>query len=197
VIYVLGESHAGCTFAGIPGVEAVLVGTLTLKRVGLPGDRSLADAVARLQLGPGDVVLFMFGEIDVRKRLKQRLEREGRYLHDVLLDNVAAYLDVIRTLDLHGARRGCVSVIPPNRTREDNANIILPSCSDGERAEYTSMLNFLLAAGCVGFNFVYVDVYSAYKDADGMLPLECSQIGGSHVSDITRARDTLVSMGLL
>ena len=197
MIYVLGDSHAGCTFAGIPGVEAVLVGSFTLKTVGLPDNRALEEAVGRLPLGPTDVVLFMFGEIDVRKRLKGRLEREESTLTDVARKNVVAYLKRIRALELRGARRGVVSIIPPNRVRDDNAAMIAPTATDAERAEYTAAYNKFIAMGCGMLKYLYVDVYSAYKDADGLLPLDCSQRGGSHVSDITRARDVLVAGGLL
>jgi len=197
VIYILGDSHAGCTFAGVPGVEAVLVGSFYLQQMGLAHDTSLRESVGRLLLNPTDVVLFMFGEIDVRKRLKGRIALEGRSVAEILDSNVRAYLAAIESLELQGARRGVVSIIPPNRTREDNATAILPTCSDEERAEYTACLNRLLEAGSAAHGFIYVDIYAAYKDADGMLPLALSQIGGSHVADITKARAVLISMGLL
>jgi hypothetical protein len=41
---------------------------------------------------------------------------------------------------------------------------------DAERAEYTRVINWLLKTGCEKHGWIYLDLYTAYANENGMMP---------------------------
>ncbi|MFH1569080.1 MAG: hypothetical protein ABIL09_13875 [Gemmatimonadota bacterium] len=88
MLHVVGDSHARA-FAGVVAPEAVhWIGPVlmySVARDGVPGLRASREWLDRRgtlsgrqwldQVGPGDVILFVFGEIDVRCHLAEQADR--------------------------------------------------------------------------------------------------------------------------
>jgi len=195
MVHVLGDSQAPGTFGGASGVNAMCIGSITMRRAGWAEDPTLVRGLAAGMLAPGDVVLLCFGEIDVRFKMKARMSR--RQACTVVHELVCGYLDRVAQLDARGAQLGIVSIIPPNRRRTANTTVIPEGVTDEERSEYTAVLNAALRLGCQERGLLFVDVYSEYVDGDGLLPEELSELHGSHVGDRTKAHALLARMRLL
>lgn len=203
MIYAIGDSHALFTFKGMPGVEPHNHNGLTMQRVGHPDDQTIPVMLERLLLEPGDTVIFCCGEIDVRRFVKPYLEHHSKATMDGLLNGWArAYIRSLGSYDLRGARPVVMSVIPP--TREvvyleynskphhknnefgEKANAVIPwAGTDAERAAYTLALNGWLKCYCEDAGWPFLNVYTGYVDADGMLT--CSD-GSVHIGDTTNVK---------
>jgi hypothetical protein len=197
MIYVVGDSHAAYTFAGVPGVVAHHLGPVTLRRAGGAADPLLPAAVAALGLTAADTIIWCFGEIDCRCHVKPLAEHLERGLVALLEGWVDAYLTQVQGLPVNGARAGVLAVLPPVEGERAAGNAQFPAAgTDAERAGYVGDLNRLLATGCAARGLLFVDVHAAYADARGLLPLALSD-GHVHVCDTEPAEDMLVKMGLL
>lgn len=198
MIKALGDSHALYTFGKMAGVFAWPLGPVTLKRVGYREDTIVQDNVNRIGAAPEDLFLFHFGEIDVRAHVKPWYSRrEGKTtLADLLGDWAHRYADALEGLDLNDASIGIVSVVPPvvaGRARDPRFPV---AGTDAERAKYAMALNECLAQECQYRDWPYVDVYSLYVDAQGMLPRSRSD-RSVHIGDNRAVRKLLVEMRLL
>jgi hypothetical protein len=161
--------------------------------MGDQADIPLPAGVALVRFRRGDVALFCFGEIDVRCHIKGNAAKHPGGLEGMLREMVGAYLDRIMTLDVGEARRGVVSVCPPNPSRQFCPNDV----TDRERVAYTSRLNALLSEGCTARGIDYVDIHSSYAGHDGMLPVSLAEPGGTHIWSTDRVREVLRGMGML
>ena len=173
MLFVIGDSHATCSFKDIPDIRIHYVGPVTLKRVGALGDVFISNKVSEMKLTPEDVLIFAFGEIDVRCYVKVNLEhRRNPDLYSLLRGWVMNYVNHISLMETNGARIALMSVVPP-ATLSSAQSVDWPvSGSDGERVLYTQKINELLRDECDKRNWVYLDVYSEYADEKGMLPLD-------------------------
>jgi len=192
MIHVIGDSHCLYTFREIEDVSAYHIGPVTMKRVGYLEDSLLADTVREIPIGSGDVVLLSFGEIDMRCWVKVHLVRHDLYF--LLTRWVRRYLHRVMTLPTGVAKVGILSVPPPMpRERCQSAEFPVAG-TDEERAEYTRVANKLLAEGCKERGLLYVDVYSRYADAAGMLKVEMSD-KIVHILDTRHVPECLAAAG--
>jgi hypothetical protein len=196
MIHTLGDSHAICTFADVPGVETHTVGPVTMHRAGRPGDELFADAVRALPLTSADLLILVFGEIDCRCHVHAQAALPGRNLDEVVETLAYRYLNRAAALDTHGARVGVLSVTPPTTAARAYNPDFPVTGTDADRAGYTLSLNRRLEAGCARLGLLYIDTNSEYRDESGMLRLEFAD-WNVHVKDTLRARSVLARMGLL
>lgn len=173
-VVLIGDSHVN-SFRGIRGVEVHHVGAMTMKRFGHEDEGGIKFIVDRLK--KDDIVLFCFGEIDVRCRVKPESEWH-KIPYSVYLEDLAnKYVKKIRGFGLK--RAGVINITPPTVFgRADSVEHPVRG-SDLERIKYTKELNRLLKEKSEGL--IYVDVYSKYE-VDGMLPKEKSD-GTVHIRD--------------
>jgi hypothetical protein len=193
MIHALGDSHAIATFGGISSVTTYHVGPVTMYRAGHGG--VLPEIVGGLGLQPEDVVIFCFGEIDVRCHVKMQSERQGMDPEDVLRELATSYLTKIATLDLNYALPAVLAVVPPvpaNRAVNPRFPVV---GTDAERSSYTIMLNRRLIAESVARGVQFVDIYTPYADASGMLRPELSD-GCVHLRDPEGVRHILAALEL-
>lgn len=197
MLNVIGDSHAACSFRDIPNVKIHYIGPVTLKRVGVLEDEFVSNIVKSLNLTPDDVLLFVFGEIDIRCYVKINLEhRKSITLEYLLLDWVESYANHISVMPTNGARLGIMSVAPP-ATFESAQSLEWPvSGTDEERVIYTKKINELLQSECIKRNWIYLDVYSKYADEKGMLPLH-NIFRSVHINDTSEVKKILTEKNLI
>jgi hypothetical protein len=195
-VHTIGDSHAVYTFDQIKGVATHTIGPVTMKRIGYREDELLPAAVKQLPLRPTDVLILCFGEPDVRCYVKPQLEHRPVTLAALLQDLVDRYLDAAVVLPANGARVAVLSVTPPANFDRARHPLIDPNGTDAERAEYTRVINTLLAHGCQARNLMFIDVYSVFTDDQGMLPPAVSD-EFVHITDTARVRRLLIEMEVL
>lgn len=197
MIYTIGDSHCDFSFKDIPGVLVHRIGPITLKRIGHLEDDLLVSTIQELKLQLNDTIILCFGEIDVRCFVKPNLLRKNNDLQGLLQNWVTKYLIKASTVSTNGAKVAIMSVPPPAYLINIYQNETFPvSGTDEERAYYTSELNKILNIECVKYNLLYVDVYSKYKDEQGMLIKDKSD-GAVHILDNSYVKDILIEIGLL
>jgi len=197
ILNVIGDSHAACAFRDIPNVKVHHIGAITLKRVGVLEDNFISDIVNSLNLTPDNILLFAFGEIDIRCYVKINLEHHSNLTLNSLLENwVSNYCQHISLMPTNGAKIAIMSVVPP-ATYSSAQSVEWPvSGTDEERVLYTKEINKLLKQECQKRDWVYLDVYSEYADEKGMLPLENIYIS-VHIKDTNKIKKLLIKHQLL
>ena len=168
MIHSIGDSHADKTFAWVRGVERHHLGPITMKRAGHADDPLIPATLAGLALGPPDVVIFCFGEIDVRCHVAPML-KDGTTTSALLGSWIDRYLNRLATLDVRGARKAVLSLPPPTTLRHSYNKDFPVAGTTRERVGYVREANRLLAAGCAAHGFVFVDIYAPFADPWGSL----------------------------
>ena len=195
MIHAIGDSHADHTFRGIHGVVSHWLGPVTMKRVGFREDHLVPRPVREMRLAPTDALILCFGEPDCRSYIKPTLEHRPITLENLLRSWLEPYLDAAQALEVNGAKLTVMSVVPPCH---EDVLVIMKTWyhgSDAERSAYTEKMNELLAAACVKRGLYYADVYTKYKDEDGMMSRILSQ--DVHVRQTAPCAAVLRRMGLL
>lgn len=198
MIHTVGDSHAQLIYRGLPGVVTREMRSPTMYRVGRPDDTLIADEVLSLNLTPADVLIIACGEIDCRVHIKKQIELQGVSLEALAHELVDHYIAKAKSLPNNGARVAITAVPPPVPTGKIyHAGVLLPlEGSDAERVAYTTTLNRMLAAGCAANGLAFVDVYTPYADADGLLRPELSD-GSVHIRQNDAVGEELHRLGIL
>jgi hypothetical protein len=209
MIYSIGDSHANNTFKNIDQVTRTCVGSLTLKRVSHQDDNTLANKLLEISPCLNDTIIFCFGEIDIRIFVKINLDNNPQYSLSALLENwVKHYLAKIYSLSSQRFNTLVMSVVPPcylNTPQKafPGAASDNPGTSNIERALYTKETNRLLKQECNILGIGYLDIYSQYKDENGMLPFELSDTdimghpNGIHIGNTAKVKELLQQLGLI
>lgn len=185
MLFVIGDSHASCSFVNISNVRIHYIGPVTLKRVGVLEDDFVPNKVKEMSLTPEDILLFVFGEIDIRCYVKLYLDNHKNSTLESLLQKwTGDYANHISLMPTNGAQIGIMSVVPPATFSSAESTDWPVSGSDEERVIYTKKINELLKAECQRRNWIYLDVYSKYADKKGMLPLDSIYMS-VHIKDST------------
>jgi hypothetical protein len=162
-------------------------------RVGNPAENLLPDTVAVINPQSEDVLLFCFGEIDVRNWVNVHLKR-GKL--ELFKDWTTDYLNKIASIP-SVAKKAVMGIVPPApKDKIDKAGTQFPvTGTDVERVEYNRRFNSLLAEGCQTRGFVFVDL-SSYADQNGLMRAELSD-NSVHIANNTILLKTLVDLNLL
>lgn len=160
-------------------------------------DDLIPNKINTMGLQSKDILIFVFGEIDIRCYVKLTLEhRKNLTLKSLLQDWVNNYINRIATLGINNDQIGIMSIVPPS-TFNSAQSIDWPvSGSDEERALYTKMINKLLAEECKKRSWIYLDVYSKYADENGMLPMK-KIYKSVHIANTSEVYKLLLEMKLL
>lgn len=137
-IHVIGDSHSNF-FANVAGCKVHHIGPRTMfgLRNGIPVDgyRRIPLDMRNYNAMPGDYVLYVFGEIDVRTHIGRIRDLQHKSLDEVLDDLVATYVKIIKiTSETSQTVPIISSVVPPSdlvvnpeypfySTLEDRVNI--------------------------------------------------------------------------
>jgi hypothetical protein len=193
MIYAIGDSHARFCFSGCVGVQICSHSTITLRRVVRQEESLLSNIIKKIKPIKNDILIFLFGEIDIRCHADPLIKHRKKITMDGLLKMWAqTYVDKINCLGTNGAKISIAS-IPPPLTKEkwiiseegkEKIKIVTPPANgwDFERALYTKTINKYFKIECGRMGWDYFDIYSKYADEFGMLPLNKGD-GTVHIKD--------------
>ena len=196
MIHTLGDSHARCSFVGIPGVTGHELGPICMESVGKPrGKQSssfmLDEIIASKNIQSSDLVILCFGEIDIRSKIQPRIEA-GESEYGIIDELVTNFFITIQNSSHKNF--WVFNVVPPISNSNRYYNPALPILgTDGERARWTRLMNVRLKEACREANILFLDVYDKYVNKDGMMTLKlaCEEI---HIGDTRFVKQELERM---
>lgn len=151
--------------------ELMHLGPRTLYRLG----HGWLDAVDLRNFGVcnGDCVAFVRGDIDVRLHIGRIRDLSGRPLEDIIEDLAVNYIGAITRARAGFEELDCLvaSVVPPIGISQRPK---IPEYFYGEtsdRLEITLRLNLRLERECRLNGIGFVDLFSPFADADGLMDL--------------------------
>lgn len=130
--------------------------------------------------------IFSFGEIDVRCLIYNQIHEKNRQ-EDEIIDTLVR--DYINNLLSVYSEIGILSVTPPAKSYVNHAEFPFVG-PDEDRVRYTLKLNKKLEQKCQEHNLLFINIYDAYKDANGFLIKELSD-GDVHIKDKSRVKEVL------
>ena len=175
MIHTIGDSHAKYSFDGIVGVICHHIGPVTMESVGkMRQSKSssiyLEEILIEHKIKNDEVVILCFGEIDVRCRIKPKINN-GENEDNVIKSLVSNYIETIN--NTNHKNFWILGVIPPTCFREETHGYPFLG-SDEERSIYCRKINLSLKEMCKKNGIVFLDIYELYKDDRGMLKKELS-----------------------
>ena len=170
-LHAYGDSHVCACFGRIAEVNVHHTGPVTMHRVGRDGAEGIVDGSGAV---PGDTLIFVFGEIDVRAHLTRPFSRDKRKksAQQVAADYVSA------VEGLAGYSLVLCSVVPPAYNSRARSRAVPVYGSIEERVALTRQINDVLSHAT---GASYLDVYSLYADERGALREEMSD-GHVHIA---------------
>jgi hypothetical protein len=171
-LFAVGDSHANSNFGNDPRIHVRYLGPMTMHRIARDGRRAIS--LNRLGIFRRDIVIWCFGEIDVRCHLIKQRDLQ-RISIPALADSLARdYLRSIAAIQAEIAERKTVilAVIPPT-DRGNNADFPKVGSLE-ERVNARKLLNAALEKYSSEFGFTYLDPYGPFTDPSGGLKLEMS-----------------------
>jgi tetratricopeptide (TPR) repeat protein len=166
-IFVFGDSHADFCFSGIPRCRPMWLGPMTMHRVGRDGLAAVNAKAHGVQ--EGNVVVFIFGEIDIRAHVTEQRDRHGRDLQEVIATLCGKYVDaVLANRNQYRQLRAIVSSVPPPLVGKNNPDIPFSTPIE-ERVAITRDVNQRLAASCAEHRLQFLDLYQYFVDPSGVM----------------------------
>jgi hypothetical protein len=194
-IVLIGDGHVG-VFHAEPGCLVLHLGSVTLRRLGRPGElrRNLRRVrrqlpvlcLPRHRLGADDIAIVVAGEIDVRCDFQRQLAT-GRRAEDVARELATGIGDALETLRRAArCRVGVLAVTPPvtdfsHVQHHDLAHRFPIRGTLSDRVLWTALLNRELRRVTSRQGQVFVDVPGDISDTEGALLPSCSD-GTVHLS---------------
>ena len=161
VIHVFGDSHSWM-FRGHPETAVYHLGGITMHRIGRDHVNFLN--LADYHVTSEDIVVMVFGEIDVRGHIKKIAKQFEITTSDVIENLCDRYLKGVEKIIQKTPVKKIIicEVIPPAK-KAPNSNKKFPRIGSlEERVQYNLYLNSVLESGCKtkGFEFFkYADTY--------------------------------------
>ncbi len=169
------------------------IGSITMHRVGRDGLR-IVD-VRRLPIKHGDIVIFVFGEIDVRCHIGKQRDQSRRSLDEIIDTLVTNYLATVRKNKefMPQAYTVIMGILPPT---DQAFNHVLPFYGTlNDRIEITKLLNQRLSLACQDAGILFLDIYDLFANAQGALnPALSDGIVHVHVAHNYLLKQKLINM---
>lgn len=178
MIHIYGDSHARYSFSGLDlSHQNHSCNAITMFRIGR--DQAIINFHPS-HLGPDNILVFVYGEIDVRFHIGNQILR-GRKEEEIIQQLVMAYFNTIKTVAASSYRHIIVtSILPPCQQAEcESVNGKITheypfQLSDTDRVRFRERMNTLLREYCQENHFVFFDPYDFYTRPDGTLKFEYS-----------------------
>lgn len=193
MLYVFGDSHAAFCFDRVPEAQIHWLGPRTMHRFSLEADSVLPTRVATA--APGDVFVFVFGEIDIRCHILNIAERNGTQVSAVVEELVGRY---VSSVALAMPRyKGCRAVLmqPPFPSdRRPNPEFPFVGTLD-QRVEAHQILSSQMRSEAAKRGLLYLEIPKKYSTSGGGLRRMYSD-DGVHIMPV-EAGFLISSMGEL
>ena len=168
-----------------------------MKRIGYIEDTAVPEKLIAINPQHTDHIIFAFGEIDIRCYVRPNLDNSNLTPEALLQRWIDRYIHRIKTLEVNGARIVIMSIVPPVSSEKLGFGGDEPLAgTDEERVLYTTIANRLLSQHCEEFGWMYLDVYSRYKNEHGMMEPSLSD-HTVHIADTTMVRILLAEAHLI
>jgi hypothetical protein len=195
MIHSVGDSHARCSFAGIPEVVTHEIGPITMESVGKPrpgiSSSEMLDMIIENQgITEQDTVILCFGEIDIRSKIQPRIEAGEK--EDFIIGQIT--YDYMMTVACSKYKNKMIlSITPSASSAEQWNNPSFPFLgTDKDRARFTKKMNEHLRKQCKEINIPFLDVYDNYKDENGMIIPSLSD-GSVHIGNTSFVKEALLN----
>lgn len=184
-ILTYGDSHSKWTFENLVDIPFRMhwLGPVLMHRIGRDG--LYIESVE--SESPHVILLFAFGEIDIRCHVGKQVEK-GRNIHEVLNTLAERYVQSLNRT-VHFLRTNpkmhfaIMSVLPPAVADPECWNPDFPFIgSDQQRSDWTKELNTILSQLSEIHNYYFLDMYTDHADEHGMLFRHYSD-GHVHIKD--------------
>ena len=189
-VHVIGDSHSR-EFQGIENCFVHHTGPVTMHRVGRDGMNCVN--FHSYGIKENDVVVMVFGEIDVRCHVGKQRDFAQRDLDEILNTLLFNYLNTILLNKSHyeNLRVLTYTVTPPT---DQALNIHYPFYGTIEdRVSISKKLNSKLISFAGFYGIDVIDVYDDYADAEGaLIPALSDQ--NVHISDNQYIRKKLSAL---
>jgi hypothetical protein len=165
-IVAIGDSHSR-SFEGLAHCRVHWVGAYTMFRVGRDSFKALN--FSDYGVGENDIVVTVFGEIDVRCHIIKQAILQEKPITEIIKTLVDKYIDTIIYNKNNYSDLICVvnAVIPPTDQINNPEYPIFGSLL--ERVKVTNDLNKYLKEQCKRNNILFFDPYKKCKLLDGQL----------------------------
>lgn len=177
-VHVFGDSHS-FAFKNIEGCEVHYCQDVTMHRIGRD-ELSCLD-LREFNVNDNDVVIFVFGEIDVRCHIGKQQDIMGRSLNEIIDTLVVKYVATIAKNNSFFKNLHCIiyTVVPPTDAGGNNPQFPFYGKLE-DRVVITRKLNARIEDECKKYNFSVLNIYNEYSDNNGILNLTYSD-GHVHI----------------
>ena len=155
------------------------IGPRTMHRVGRDGLNGL-NVKELVNTQKGDVVVYVFGEIDVRRHILYQVFEKKRKQEEVINTLVKNYIDTIEENTKFSQTLPIVFSVPPPSTQPSKKSLKQPYTSANLRIQVTKQLNQKLQQVCQEHNILCLNINDEYATPKGYLQPKKS--GGVHIS---------------
>ena len=161
-IHVFGDSHTK-VFESFPNTVIHKLVDYTMYIIG----RDQLDAIdfESIETSPDDILIFVFGEIDVRFHIVKQRDIKKRDLNEIIKTLVIRYIESILLYRTKLKKPCIIYSVTPQAVTEPLVSV----GSLEDRVQITNLLNAELKSQCIQFHIPYLDVYDDYKDDKGVL----------------------------
>jgi len=125
------------------------------------------------EIKPNDIVIFVFGEIDIRNHYAKQIEK-GRNPKDVLEGLVNAYIETVlqNREKTANVKFGVQSINPPvdEKNLKESIKEYPIQGTIEQRIEATQQINTLLKQRCQENNLLFIDTATYYQNDDSPFP---------------------------
>ncbi|MCJ2073115.1 hypothetical protein MKK75_30760 [Methylobacterium sp. J-030] len=193
--HIFGDSHGNYLFARTENADLHCIPGRTMHRVGRDG---AADMLRQTQFEPDDVIIFVFGEVDVRCHMLRIAASKGLSLQTEADDLATRYVTALTdaTNQFRHRPKICVmGIVPPIDPLVPNP--ILPNVGTlAERLVAWFLLDKALEARTHQAGYTFVPIPRVYHSRDGSLKRRYSD-GHAHIAkDCTEAAARAVEKSL-
>lgn len=193
-IFTFGDSHCYNAWnqIRIPGIQIIqrhlgpkLMYSFGIKRLSLLNikDHGVQD---------GDVVVFCFGEIDVRCHI---FKFNGQNSVSVIEEIVVAYMEAIKAnIKQFSNLKTCIYFVPPvveKETVQNNPNYPYLG-TDEERRGFALCMNRTLSSHCLENGYIFIDLYDQYCNEKGFLDKALSD-NGPHIKEMEPLKQFIIN----
>ncbi len=171
-IFTFGDSHAEEAWNKIhlSSIEIIInsIGPRLMYTFGQQGLDLLN--IKNYGVQDNDIVIFCFGEIDVRSHIGKFVDLEYKSIIDSLVEK---YFNAIKVnVQQFNSLKTWIYFIPPvvqiNDSIYENTSFPFRG-SDENRKQYALYMNKKLFEGCMKYGYVFVDLYDQYCNEQGFL----------------------------
>lgn len=194
-IHIIGDSHVRA-FEGIPNCVLHYMGPVLMHRVGRDA-LNIVD-LRKLEIPKEEIVVYAFGEIDVRCHVLKQRDLANRTLEEIIDTLAKKYLSTILINQILYQPTASIvyNVIPPLADGGRNPDYPIYGTIH-ERINATKLLNAKIRKLCIKHGFYFLDTYDLYALEDGSLNFDISDanvhIDAKHNRLIQQQLSTLLS----